>query len=422
MSETPKHILLISYSFPPNADVGARRWAKISKYLVRKNMIVHVLTVGDKDETEPLYLKGDERIRVYYVKENYPVRFYLPPVNLIDKIRRKFLLFFLKFIIKGTLYDRGAFLEKKIIARSIGLIDEFDIKNIIATGAPFSLLRYAVRIKKQRNVMVICDLRDPWMDGEVYGYANLSPGRKKVEYAYENEVMVNADIVLTPAKKMTQRLMDEYGQKTEAGKFQVLLHPFDREEFGNSLEDIRVSDDINIVTGGTIDLIRIEPVAGALFNALHKMKEDHPALYAKVSVDFFGTSKILPSMLAQIAIKNVHFRAKTTPEIFFGHLRSANFLLILLPDYVKDYFITKFGEYVALNIPILLVSYQGEVSEFLQKNRLGTFIDVESDTVNEDFYEAMRLMSEGKYAYNNHFDAGIFSCEHAVQQLESYFI
>ena len=38
-----KHVLLISYSYPPYPGIGGRRWAKFSKYLSRLGFVIHVI-------------------------------------------------------------------------------------------------------------------------------------------------------------------------------------------------------------------------------------------------------------------------------------------------------------------------------------------------------------------------------------------
>ncbi|HYG53281.1 MAG TPA: hypothetical protein VD905_20420 [Flavobacteriales bacterium] len=422
MSQPQTHILLVTYSFPPNADVGSRRWAKLAKYLGRKKIIVHVLTVGKQRVEGPVVQDGNPNIWLHYVKENYPVEFYKQPKNIGDKLWRKIVLFFLKIAIKGTPYDRGAFMEKQIIAKSRELIERYAIKNVIATGAPFSFLRYAVKLKSLNNVNVICDLRDPWMDGEVYGYGGLSAKRKRVEYAYEREVMCNADWILTPAQKMTDRLVKVYGAQTNPKKFQVLHHAFDRDEFGETGSVERLPGRVMIITGGTIDLLHIREVAEPFFQGIHQLKETDPELYKKVHVHFYGSSLKLQPVLKELDLPGVTFLKKTTPHVFFQNLRSADFLLVLLPEYVKDYFITKIGEYLALHIPLMLVSYKGVVSDFVKANGLGTFLDVESAGMQKELHNALKAVVKGQYTFNSGFDANVFSAEKAVEQLESYFV
>ncbi len=46
---TPGRLLLVSYSYPPIADVGALRTIKLAKYLIRQGWAVHVLSVANPD-------------------------------------------------------------------------------------------------------------------------------------------------------------------------------------------------------------------------------------------------------------------------------------------------------------------------------------------------------------------------------------
>lgn len=151
METKNKHILLVSYVFPPYPGIGGRRWAKFAKYLAAKGFVIHVICAKSPFEEQSLFNEDikNVNIRVYPMKANYPYALKKNTESLIDKINYRLSLILMKLTIKGNYYDRAAFWKKQILKESTRLIKEFNINNVIVSGAPFSLLYYLIELKKK---------------------------------------------------------------------------------------------------------------------------------------------------------------------------------------------------------------------------------------------------------------------------------
>jgi len=417
-----KNILLLTYSYPPSVEIGARRWSKISEALAMNGFIIHIITFsGDKDQVTEKKT-GDGKLVIYRLNDPRPVQFHIPPNGLMQRIKRKLFFYYLKRKVKGTLYDKGNLLEKTVKLKCEELITEYKIKNIISTGAPFSFLRYATELKiKFSSLNVICDLRDPWTNGHYYGFSSLNEKRKKKEEFYEKYVMTNADHVLCPAPVMTNYLIRKYADDNSIEKFKTLFHPFDRKEFGNPTDKAVISDKITLFTGGTIDLNNIEQVFEPFLQTFRILKKNSPEVFSKTEVIIHSSTKKLIPLLGKEKNEVVKFKAKLPADEFFKEASKASFLLVFLPDDVKDFFITKFTEFLALKKPVIIISSKGEVAEFVEKNRLGLFFNYTDSNAPDLLADAICEMADGKFEFNKTFDENVFSVETAAGKLISYF-
>ena len=131
-----KKVLIVSYYIGNNFGVGGRRWLKYANQLAVNNYEVHLLsTKGNID-----YSQLNHKIHIHEIKSNYPQVLNKVDFNLIDKIHYKIVLCFLRITVKGTIYDKASRIEKKYIKKLETLIEDYDIKNIIISGAPFNLM------------------------------------------------------------------------------------------------------------------------------------------------------------------------------------------------------------------------------------------------------------------------------------------
>ncbi|MFZ5552179.1 MAG: hypothetical protein ACOZCO_03615 [Bacteroidota bacterium] len=420
MKEKEK-IIVLTYSFWPSQEIGARRWTKLAFSLARSGYEVHVIAVKEpsvkKDKLSPPLENG---IYIHYLESNHPSDLHVPAGNFREKIKKKFQLLLLKLKTKGTYFDRGVFLRKDVLDSFKKLVTQYRVHNIIAVGAPFSFLRYAAEFKSiNKNIRLISDLRDPWTNGHYYGFSSLSEKRKKQEEEYEKMVMINSDYVLCPAPSMTKYLENKYGGFTHREKFKTLFHPFDLSEVSGTKEPQK-NNRIVLFSGGTIDLNGIEEIFSPFLKTFHLLREKSPGVFLRTEVVFRSFTVKLVPLLEKEKLPLIHFRNKLAATEFFKEASGASFLMIFLPEDVKDFFITKFTEFLALKKPVILIGAQGDVSDFVEKHRLGFFFDYKDETSPRRLAEAICEMAEGKFEFNRSFDENIFSLDSATRQLISY--
>ena len=66
---------------------------------------------------------------------------------------------------------------------------------------------------------------------------------------------------------------------------------------------------------------------------------------------------------------------KLSPKALFEKVYDCDYILIVQPDYAKDFITTKIYEIIYSGTPIILVSKQGKLSEFINHYKLGLWID-----------------------------------------------
>mgnify|MGYP000105882488 FL=1 len=88
-----KKLLVISYTFPPSKKVGGRRWSKFSKYLIKSDVDIRVLTSTDNISEEPIY---DFENLTDCVDFNYPKYLGINPSNMLEKVLYKFSLIWVR--------------------------------------------------------------------------------------------------------------------------------------------------------------------------------------------------------------------------------------------------------------------------------------------------------------------------------------
>ena len=220
MSSAPpeRHVLFISYYYPPSAGSGVQRPLKLSKYLPAYGWTPIVLTVDPEHASYPgtdhsmldeipdtvdvlrtkswdpysMYAsmsrkKKDDMVSVGFVSEKKPGwKDYLARwirANLfIPDARRGWVPFALK--------------QARLVIQS------HQIDAIISTGPPHSTHLVGRKLKREFNIPWIADMRDPWT--KVY-YADqfpTTPIAKQINKRLEQSVLDEADLVVTVTPSM----------------------------------------------------------------------------------------------------------------------------------------------------------------------------------------------------------------------------
>jgi hypothetical protein len=234
--------------------------------------------------------------------------------------------------------------------------------------------------------------------------------------------MQEADVILTPNQSMTARFKNDYAGRTSPEKFKVLPHPYDPDEIGEVSDIPKNTTGLRIITGGTIDLDEIEKTFEPFLKSLDVLQQQNPELYRQTNVELYSQTSRLTPLLKQYAHLPVALKEKISATEFFNRLKEADFLLVFLPPYVKDYMITKLTEYLALKKPILLFSPKGLVSDFIVDNQLGVWMDIENENAMADFPARVQAYMGPNTAFNRQFDSAQFGGPQVAAQLVSYFV
>ena len=131
-----KKILIVSYYLGTKKGVGGKRWLNYANYLNTMGYEITILTTSLRSEIERLHPK----INIVNFNSNYPKILDQSTFNVFEKVKYRVVMIFMFLVSRGSIFDRAKRLESLIHQKIEKLIISGDFKNIIVSGAPFSLM------------------------------------------------------------------------------------------------------------------------------------------------------------------------------------------------------------------------------------------------------------------------------------------
>ncbi len=348
-----KNILIITYLYFPSKKIGAQRWTKIGKELIKKNQNLSILSINNGGKLNDNHS--------FFKSKNFSEILRSNPSNFYEKVLYNFWIRILPFFTKYNFYDLAIFDKKNVIDKAKKIIAENKIDIVIATGAPFSLCYYNIELKKSfKNLVLINDLRDPWTWNNEYGYNLLSEKRKLSENKLEQEVVENSDYILVPVEPMKEFLMSKYPNYKD--KVKIIPHFFDVNEMPKELNK-SPNKKIRFIYGGTIypgTMQWYEEFSDAIFNN-----------YEKVSINIYSQN-LNEDFKSKNGLINLKKGIKETELLH--KIKNSDYYIACYPEIDKDFISSKFYQIIYLKTPIILISPKGILSDFIKNYDLGVHI------------------------------------------------
>lgn len=381
---------MVCYEFPPNTGIGGRKWSFLAKYLVKKDIELHVLTKENKNNEDFAWGLDLQVVKKYFFKSNYPSILDNYPIGILSKIKYRLTVLWLKIFIRGNYYDRGKLLRKEIMNKTSDICREHGIENVVFTGGPFSFLYYGSSIKKLNpRLNFIADSRDPWTYGNYHGFENLTTRRKNIELVYLKKVLSSADVITVPNEEIKRYYLSIKPQ------INIKVHPH--------VIDIVFVKERNLINRERLLLVNF----GSQYFELEKCMRaiNNAVRNTNIEIKFYTSD--LKYMQIFENNQNVEYLNPVSNNIVFEILSRSGASLLFVNQHIKDFLATKYIESFAARIPIILIGYRGYVSDFIEKNRLGIFI--EGINLEHEFKSIPKLLE--KLNYNDEFDVTPFTFE-----------
>ncbi len=236
-----KKILIITYYWPPSSGSGVQRWLKFSKYLIDYGWKPIIVT--PQNPYKALHDNGLEKnisnkidVIKFPIWEPYRLK-----DNLFGKskkfqtsgifLNRKSLKNKLLNWVRGNLFipDPKKYWVKPTTSNLKSIIDEQKIEYIISTGPPHSMHLIALNLKSiYKNIKWIADFRDPWSHLDILKEFKLTRSSFRKHKILENNVIKNANIVLTVSESWANDFI-----KLGAKNVEIIRNGFDEEDFIN---------------------------------------------------------------------------------------------------------------------------------------------------------------------------------------------
>ena len=414
-----KKILVLSFTFPPYQDVGARRWTKFCKELIKAGHDVRAITFDfgrPKDNCNWIRDIQTYKDRIEYFPSRYP-RWLENPKSLTDKIMYRLSLFYVKQFAKGNYYDKSAFL-RQTVKREVGKKIKQGYTNVIVSCAPFKLALWVSELKAEfPGINFIADFRDPWVDNAVlYGLSSMSPERQAFERAAEKTVVDTADVVVSVADEMT----DYFRQLSPSSKakFITIKNGFDPDDFEQQKNSLRPESDrgkLKLIFVGSIYDKALHHVF-ELIQALASLQKKQPDVYENVILEFYGSYS--PEVRTRSADhKNIRFLGNIPNSQIYQKIKDADGCMTFLTDEITYCFNTKFFEYLSERKPIMIFSKPGSASQYIIENNLGYLF--EPGHVEASLVKVYTDFKNGSLLNNPSFDISEFNIRNLTKEVEN---
>jgi glycosyltransferase involved in cell wall biosynthesis len=361
-----KHILIISFAYPPLSTMGARRISKTSKILLENGYIPHIITaknIKPKNSTEleiPIEL-------VHYV--DWPDIW-----KLIERFEKSkiggMISKGLKKIIPSQTNSwpefRAYWWISKATKKAFKIITEYDIELIFSSFTPPASVRIASRIKKKTNLPWVNEYRDLW---------TLNPYNRKnlllriINEKIEKKLIKNSNALITVSEPLKRDIIKLHNKKTY-----VIYNGYDKLD----ISEVKNNDFLNIVYTGVIYKGKRDPEP--LFEALQLLKDENYQYYDKIKINFWGFQipKQLKPLVDKYNLQNIVFLNNEVSHNSIEEIqKKAHILLLLGWNNPKDAGVVtgKLFEYIGMKKEILSISYPlGAINEILNETGLGKVI------------------------------------------------
>jgi hypothetical protein len=369
MSSLDNHIVLINFDFPPNYGIGGRRWGKFAKELASRQIHVHVIKAKPKDKRSSHWSKDvqSDYIHVYEFDRKAELNRWSIGVGILDKITYRLALWLNLRKDPGTPYDLAIGTERAIHAHLHAITTTHQVEWIIATGAPFNILFYTANFVLQSSKYKYwADLRDPWLDAVNYGMSELSGTRNQAEYDKASAVLKAATIVSCPTYEAL-RILEKIGNGAYTHKLYELRHFYDPAEVNSKSANVD-SEKLTLVYGGDI-YPGTEVFLAQVFEDLRKLKRDFPDLYNRMNIRFYSDN--ISRVNQDFSDLDVVSYDTSIGNGIFDEIAASDWNIILLSDFNRHFFTTKYFEYEPFGKPYMYIGPEGKVAKEIQQEHIG---------------------------------------------------
>jgi glycosyltransferase involved in cell wall biosynthesis len=384
-------VLIITYYWPPGSGAGVQRWLKFSKYLANQCWEPLILTV---DPDFAVYSAIDNSLNneipsnltVYKTRARNYFNLYkkdkskIPSAGFAVDEEKGFISHITRFI-RGNFFipDPRSGWNRFAFKKACEIIETQKTDRIITTSPPHSTQLIGLKLKrKYPGIRWIADLRDPWTD--IYYYEKFYPTflSKRIDSAYEKEVLRSADRIITVGKSLKELFSSKIPGIIE--KIEVISNGYDEEDFAGltpSKPEILTISYVGTLSGSY-------PVRGFL-NALKPLNEKG------ISFRLRFTGVVSPEqkemIISAAGQSNVEFIPFSKHLSAIRNMLDTSALLLIIPDHQSSRSIItgKLFEYLASGKPVICLGpVDGDAARILEETGHGKTFDYDdSERISE---------------------------------------
>jgi len=401
-----KKVLIISYYFPPDPEIGSLRINGLAKYLPYFGWEPIILTKNIPDKSTSEYYNI---IRTPYFEYNsinsFKKKIGLNPKETVKKQLRKSNLknkktpldILINFAAEVVTYpdDQKAWYSH---AFEIGdkLLNKENIDAVISSSYPTISHFIAHDLKEKHGLPWIADLRDLWTQNHYYPYSLV---RKFFETKLELKTLTTSDALTTVSKNLASEL-----EILHSGiSVYSIPNGFDLDE---SIDlNVDITNKFIITYTGSLYQGKRDP--SKLYQALQELIEEQIINRECIEVRFYGPQEDwMKNEIEKYNLQGVvSDYGLVSRDIALSKQRESQLLLLLLwghPSEVGVY-TGKLFEYLASKRPILAIGGpKGVVNDLLEETNAGFFVSSveEIKDIIKEYYNEYKLDGQVLYKGN----------------------
>jgi glycosyltransferase involved in cell wall biosynthesis len=411
-----KHLLLISYPFPPTSSAGAVRSRRFAQYLPQFGWRVSVVTI------KPHQGRSVDNKELDRLKDIVDVHF----TSTIDpwlSLRKKNPRFFLSRIVRSVLMKVFSFPDHMLlwvpfaVKRGLSICRKESISAIYTTSPPHSTHLAGLILKWLTGKPWIADFRDPWALNAFHQRGWVDITLLGIEKYLERKVLKSASFILANTQANRNNLLAAF---PDIPADKVVHLPNGWEEFIHLSKPInQKKDEILTIVHAGIFYPLFNPYG--LLHALSFWRKGNPAqgispLDSKsIRVILLGAKENEVQVVKDLGLEDIVQIKSWVPQSEAQEIMSeADILWVTLGTGKESstYVPSKIFEYIAARKPILAFFPDGNAAELIRKTDSGVVF------TSDDPVPVIKILNEARTNYP------IF-CENFyrdAQNLEKYHI
>jgi glycosyltransferase involved in cell wall biosynthesis len=393
---TLKHLLIISYPFPPNSSAGAVRSRRFAQYLAELGWRVSVITIKpfqvNSIDTEELNRLSDS-IDVHFTSTVDPWLYLRQkaPRFILSRIARSLLMRIFSFPDHMLLWVPFAVRE----GLSINKKTPFSV--IYTTSPPHSTHLAGLILKWITGKPWIADFRDPWTLNAFHRKGRIDNVLLGIEKLLEKKVLSNASCILANTTANRNNLLAAF---PDLSSKKVVHIPNGWEEFTYKVDSSKRDDGaLNIVHAGIFYPL-FKPYA--LLHALASWRKGNrppgipPLNGQSIRLILLGAKENEANIVKDLGLEDIVEVKSWVPQTEAQRIMSqADMLWVTLGTGKESstYVPSKIFEYIAARKPIIAFFPEGDAAELIRKTNSGSVF------TSDDQAPIIRFLAEASNDY-----------------------
>ncbi len=370
-----KMVLIISYYFPPDPEIGGLRMHGLVKHLPEFGWEPIILTKTNHNRHETPFRVIQTSHTDYDILASIKKQIGLDPkvavkkhIGLTNKKNKKSLIDW----ISNSLLEIFAYpdIQKSWCTHAINIGNEIlkheKIDALISSSTPVTSHIIANKFKNDFEVPWIADLRDLWTQNH---YCEYSIIRKLIEKRLEIKTLRDADALTTVSENLIQTLKEIH----TCGQMHTITNGFNPQEMN---ENQNLTEKFTITYTGSFYQGKRDP--STLFIAMQNLISTGKIDSKDIAVRLYGPKEDwIASEIEKYGLQDVVFEYEIIPRnISLEKQRESQLLLLFLWDHPEEIgvFTGKIFEYLAAQRPILAIGGpMGVVKDLLDETNAGMY-------------------------------------------------